>query len=89
MFIPAAHGSRTEIPLRANANSLARAAQNDIVVDSVSASRRHARIIVAPAFVTIEDLGSSNGTYVNGERVQNQVLADGDAVRIGTFEMRL
>ncbi|MEJ8852723.1 FHA domain-containing protein [Variovorax rhizosphaerae] len=56
-------------------------------MDSVSASRKHALTTVAPAFVTIEDIGSSNGTCLNGERVQSQVFTDGDAVRVGTFEM--
>jgi len=88
LIIQAPNGGTAEIPLKSNTNSIGRGAENDIDVESTSASRMHARIVVAPAFVTIEDLGSSNGTFVNGERVQSQVLADGDAIRIGTFEMR-
>lgn len=47
-------------------------------------SRRHARILQgADGEVTVEDLGSANGTFVNGERVETQKLVDGDKVRLG------
>ncbi len=69
-------------------NPVATLPTSDVVIDSSSASRKHARITVEPTFVTIEDLGSSNGTFVNGVRIDRQVLAHGDAVRIGTFEIR-
>ena len=57
-------------------------------------SRRHARIVVTDAQMTLEDFGSKNGTYRGTERVQGPVpLADGDAIRIGsllvTFHVRL
>jgi DNA-binding winged helix-turn-helix (wHTH) protein len=49
-------------------------------------SRHHARIRVAESGITIEDLGSKNGTFVNGEQVTGlRKLADGDEVRIGSF----
>jgi DNA-binding winged helix-turn-helix (wHTH) protein len=47
-------------------------------------SRRHARLIVTGASITIEDLGSKNGTFVRGERVQGRVpLHDGDEIMFG------
>jgi pSer/pThr/pTyr-binding forkhead associated (FHA) protein len=55
-----------------------------IAIDSPSVSRSHARIVVAADGVTIEDLGSKNGTYVNGERISGSVpLSDGQEIRIG------
>ena len=62
----------------------------DIVLDDTKASRRHAKVIVEAGVVEIEDLGSSNGTYLNGNPVDRRMLRDGDAVQIGktTLTMR-
>jgi DNA-binding winged helix-turn-helix (wHTH) protein len=63
----------------------------DVVVDSPTVSRRHARIVIGAGDATIDDLGSKNGTYVNDARVDRaSALRDGDAVRIGalTFTFR-
>lgn len=56
----------------------------DVVLDSGSVSRRHARIRVGPADVTIEDAGSKNGSFVRDRRVEEAfMLTDGDEIRIG------
>lgn len=55
----------------------------DIVVDDHKASRRHAVLHVAGSVVEVEDLGSSNGTLLNGKPVTRRVLRDGDVVQIG------
>jgi DNA-binding winged helix-turn-helix (wHTH) protein len=56
----------------------------DVVIDSTTVSRRHARIRVAGEEVTLEDLGSKNGSFVGSRRVEGtQRLADGDTIRIG------
>jgi DNA-binding winged helix-turn-helix (wHTH) protein len=56
----------------------------DIVLDSNSVSRRHVRVRVHPARVTLEDLGSKNGSFIRNDRVGGTVtLADGDEIRIG------
>jgi DNA-binding winged helix-turn-helix (wHTH) protein len=53
-------------------------------IDDASVSRRHARILVRGGKATLEDLGSKNGTYVRGKRIQKKVpLADGDEILIG------
>lgn len=52
------------------------------------ASRDHAVIDVEQAFVTITDLGSRNGTFVNEVRIESRVLVHGDAIRLGAYEMR-
>jgi pSer/pThr/pTyr-binding forkhead associated (FHA) protein len=58
------------------------------VIDSMQASRVHAVIDVEPAFVTLRDLESRNGTFVNDIRIESQVLAEGDIIRLGSYEMR-
>jgi pSer/pThr/pTyr-binding forkhead associated (FHA) protein len=53
-----------------------------------TASRRHAALTLGPLGWTVRDLGSSNGTWVNGVRVQEQVLVPGDVLRVGQSEFR-
>ena len=55
-------------------------------VDSHTVSRRHARIVVTPQETTIEDLGSKNGTMVNGARISQPIaLKDGDEIHVGSL----
>jgi pSer/pThr/pTyr-binding forkhead associated (FHA) protein len=57
-------------------------------VDSADLSRRHARIVVTRAETTIEDLGSKNGTQVNGERITRCVpLKDSDRIQVGSLTL--
>jgi DNA-binding winged helix-turn-helix (wHTH) protein len=59
-------------------------------VDATSVSRRHARIVVSDGTATIEDLGSKNGTFVNGRRIEGaQRLADADQIRVGVAVLTL
>lgn len=58
----------------------------DIVVVESTISRRHARLVWDGETLTLEDLGSSVGTYVNDERIQRQTLQLGDRVRLGHAE---
>ena len=63
---------------------LGRALDADIRFDVPGVSRRHARISVEGANVSVEDLGSQNGTYVRGEKISSRAaLADGDEIRLG------
>ena len=85
---------RRRFPLAAGSHVVGRDADVDICLDAATVSRRHARIVVTDAHMTLEDFGSKNGTYRGTERVQGPVpLADGDAIRIGsllvTFHVRL
>ena len=59
-----------------------------IRIDSTTISRRHARIVVTAGKTTIEDLGSKNGTQVNGHPVTSPVvLNDGDALQVGSITL--
>lgn len=56
----------------------------DLVLDDPGVSRRHAALRSEGGRITVTDLGSSNGTYANGERISGEVeLADGDEVQVG------
>lgn len=63
---------------------LGRAAECDVPVDSPRASRRHARVTAEGDRAVLEDLGSKNGTFVNGERIDGpRTLRPGDRIEVG------
>ncbi len=75
-------------PLRDGANFVGRGEGTDVVVESVTVSRRHARIVVEGDHATIEDLGSRNGTLVDGRRVtEPTALVDGSAITTGSEQL--
>lgn len=79
-----------EIPLRAGANGIGRDRAGTIVLNAPDVSRHHARLLVQGANVTLEDLGSKNGTFVGTTRVTTPVAVhDGDEILIGKTSMRL
>jgi DNA-binding winged helix-turn-helix (wHTH) protein len=62
----------------------------DVMLDSATVSRRHAKIRVTGTEVTVEDLGSRNGSFVHGEPITGTVrLTDGDVVRFGRVAVTL
>jgi hypothetical protein len=78
-----------EIDLREGENIVGREAGVAARIESSAVSRRHACILVAPDQIVLEDLGSKNGTNVNGRRVHRAILNDGDAVLFGTIAARV
>lgn len=66
---------------------LGRSGDNQVLIDDLAVSGHHARISVSSendqAIFTISDLGSTNGTFVNEKKIEQQGLHHGDAVRIG------
>jgi predicted component of type VI protein secretion system len=79
-------------PLTQNEMVVGRDASNDIVINDAEVSRKHAHFYLGPAGYTLEDLGSTNGTFVNGQRlVAPHALRPGEVVMFGehvelTFE---
>ena len=83
-------GQSTEqiFELKIGPTTLGRAKENDIVILDGSLSRMHARIDVNEERIVLSDLQSSNGTYVNGERITECILKHGDAVKCGDAEFQ-
>ena len=66
--------------------TLGRAQTVDFVVDAALISRVHCRFTLDAGGLGIEDLGSTNGTYVNGQRIDRASLMNGDTIKIGRVE---
>lgn len=82
-------GTDTEIALTPGEHTVGRIRHSTVWIDDPAVSRRHARITVACDGVTLQDLGSKNGTYLNARRVQTvEMLNDGDEIVIGPAHLR-
>lgn len=77
-----------EYPLNKERISLGRKPDNDIQVDNLAVSGKHALVITILDDSFLEDLGSTNGTYVNGKLIKKHALRDGDVVGIGKHELK-
>lgn len=76
------------IPIPEGETILGRDHLAGVRIPSESVSRRHARIVILRTSATIEDLGSKNGTYLRGERIESpESLKDGDSIRIGSVPL--
>lgn len=78
-----------ELKLGPGAISLGRAESNDIRLDDLSVSARHARIFTYFNTSYIEDLDSTNGTYLNGSKIHKHIIHPGDVIRLGLLEIRI
>ena len=74
-----------EIPLSFGENILGRSGDGVVVLESVTVSRHHARLVVAADSITVEDMGSKNGTWLGNDQVTTPVpVKDGDRLRLGS-----
>ncbi|HVK55968.1 MAG TPA: FHA domain-containing protein [Burkholderiales bacterium] len=67
---------------------IGRGEHNEVVVEDPAVSREHASITTVSNDQIIEDLQSSNGTFVNGARITRQILHHGDVIDVGPFNLR-
>ena len=75
--------------LNVDKTTVGRVADNAFELPEASVSSHHAEIILRGNDVLIRDLGSTNGTFINGEKISEGVLQPGQILRFGTVEMRL
>ena len=76
-----------EVQLSKDRTSLGRRPYNDIVIDNLAVSGEHAVLQMSGNEVYVEDLNSTNGTYVNGKAVKKQLLQHSDTVEIGKYKI--
>jgi len=78
-----------DVVLLEGANIIGRAPDATISIDARGVSRHHARVVISHGDATLEDLGSKNGTHVNGTLITSAVrLSDGDEIRLGASTLR-
>jgi len=77
-----------EVQLTKDRTTLGRRPYNDVVIDNLAISGEHAVFQMTGNDVFIEDLNSTNGTYVNGKAVKKQALTSGDSIEIGKYKIK-
>jgi pSer/pThr/pTyr-binding forkhead associated (FHA) protein len=77
-----------EVQVSKDRTTLGRRPYNDIVIDNLAVSGEHALLQMVGNDVFIEDLNSTNGTYINGKAVKKQLLAHNDTVEIGKYKIK-
>jgi pSer/pThr/pTyr-binding forkhead associated (FHA) protein len=77
-----------EVQLTKDRTTLGRRPYNDIVIDNLAVSGEHAVLQMSGNEVYLEDLNSTNGTYVNGKAVKKQLLQNNDTVEIGKYKIK-
>jgi pSer/pThr/pTyr-binding forkhead associated (FHA) protein len=77
-----------EVQLTKDRTTLGRRPYNDIVIDNLAVSGEHAVMQMSGNEVYLEDLNSTNGTYVNGKAAKKQLLANNDTVEIGKYKIK-
>ena len=74
--------------LLTDSSTIGRSQDSDVFLDDVTVSRKHAVVSFSkPGAFNVKDLGSLNGTYVNGQPVVDVLLSSGDEIQIGKFHM--
>jgi pSer/pThr/pTyr-binding forkhead associated (FHA) protein len=90
LIVASGKSAGRSIAIKRNRLLIGRAEECDVRPLSEDVSRRHCEVIVGPAEVWVADLGSRNGTFVNGQRIGEKTkVADGDIVRVGALELKV
>lgn len=77
-----------EVQLTKERTTLGRRPYNDVVIDNLAVSGEHAALQMNGSEVMLEDLNSTNGTYVNGKAVKKQALQNGDTIEVGKYKIK-
>jgi pSer/pThr/pTyr-binding forkhead associated (FHA) protein len=77
-----------EVQLTKDRTTLGRRPYNDIVIDNLAISGEHAVLEMQGGQVNLEDLDSTNGTYVNGKAARKQLLQHGDIIDVGKYKIK-
>ena len=78
-----------ELKIDQNEIIIGRDSGNDVQIDNVAVSREHAKIIRDQNYYFIEDLNSTNGTFVNGKRINKKFLKENDEISIGKHSLQI
>jgi len=88
LIVTCRHGARKLIELDQPRMTIGRAPTSDLAVETPWASRLHALLSSRSDGVYVSDLDSSNGTYVNGRKIERHLLRHRDVIRVGDCDIR-
>ncbi len=77
------------VELTAERTTVGRVEENAFQIAEPSVSSRHAEILLRGSDIVVKDLGSTNGTFINGEKITEAVLKPGQTLRFGNIELKL
>ncbi len=77
-----------EYQLIKDRSTIGRRPYNDVVIDNLAVSGEHAVVQMVDGRAVLEDLGSTNGTYVNGKAIKKQELAHDDTIEVGKYKLK-
>ncbi len=81
------NGTTLEVPLRRERTTIGRRADNDVCLPNIAVSGEHAVVVTILSDSFLEDLGSTNGTLVNGKPIAKHFLRDGDLIDVGRHKL--
>jgi hypothetical protein len=87
LLVKAPQGGTKEVEVLRTPFAIGRKTDNDLCLEDVSVSGHHARIAQVQEVLFLEDLRSTNGTFVNEQRIDRRQLQDADSIRIGTHRL--
>src|SRR6202795_2969467 len=85
LFMP--DGTSLDVPLSRERTTIGRRADNDICLPNLAVSGEHAVVVTILTDSFLEDLGSTNGTLVNGKPIAKHFLRDGDMIDVGRHKL--
>ncbi|HEX3632815.1 MAG TPA: FHA domain-containing protein, partial [Casimicrobiaceae bacterium] len=81
------NGTTLDVPLRRERVTIGRRADNDVCLPNLAVSGEHAVVVTILTDSFLEDLGSTNGTLVNGKPIAKHFLRDGDLIDVGRHKL--
>lgn len=87
LIVKSPHGTTQEIELSKPSFSIGRKPDNDLCLEDPAVSGHHARVVKIQEVLFLEDLTSTNGTFINDRKVDRKQLQDADVIRIGLYRM--
>ena len=88
LLVPLDGNTLSDHPIQAGQLSLGSSPDNDIYIHSQFVSRHHARIVSNSSHAILDDLNSTNGTYVNAKRIKRHALRNGDSITVGKHRFK-
>ncbi|NCG40657.1 MAG: FHA domain-containing protein [Actinobacteria bacterium] len=89
LIVAAGHRAGSRFILEQDFVTVGRHPESDVFLDDITVSRKHIELRLSPLGYSITDSGSLNGTYLNGERIEEEaiLLTNGDELQIGKFKL--